>query len=140
MIVQPKLKTSIKGNLFSNKEEKVLYGTVDGRNPAPPQRPWKDDSPVNTNKQWLPWFPSGAVDGFRPSTVSPEVSLVEVTEAPAGHRELRCKRSASASRHARSLCRAGFGETDPPAGKQRMGACARILGRYTHSGVVAKGN
>ena len=24
--------------------------TVDGRNPAPPQRPWKDDSPVNTNK------------------------------------------------------------------------------------------
>ena len=31
--------------------------TVDGRNPAPPQRPWKDDLPVNTNKQW---FPSGA--------------------------------------------------------------------------------
>ena len=31
---------------------------------APPQRPWKDDFPVKTNKEW---FPSGA--GFRPSTV-----------------------------------------------------------------------
>ena len=28
--------------------------TVDGRNPAPPEKPWNDDSPVNTNKQWLP--------------------------------------------------------------------------------------
>ena len=35
--------------------------TVDGRNPAPPQRPWKVDSPVNTNEQWFqPWLPSGA--------------------------------------------------------------------------------
>ena len=32
----------------------VLIITVDGRNPAPPQRPWKDDCPVNTNKQWFP--------------------------------------------------------------------------------------
>ena len=24
--------------------------TVDGRNPAPPMKPWNDDSPVNTNK------------------------------------------------------------------------------------------
>ena len=28
--------------------------TVDGRNPTPPKKPWNDDSPVNTNKQWLP--------------------------------------------------------------------------------------
>ena len=28
--------------------------TVDGRNPAPPKKPWNDDSPVNTNKQWFP--------------------------------------------------------------------------------------
>ena len=28
--------------------------TVDGRNFAPPKKPWNDDSPVNTNKQWLP--------------------------------------------------------------------------------------
>ena len=28
--------------------------TVDGRNPAPPKKPRNDDSPVNTNKQWLP--------------------------------------------------------------------------------------
>ena len=42
---------------------------MDGRNPAPPQRPWNDDSPVNTNKPWLqPWFKSGA--GFCPSTVA----------------------------------------------------------------------
>ena len=27
---------------------------MDGRNPAPPKRPWRDDSPVNTNKQWFP--------------------------------------------------------------------------------------
>ena len=25
--------------------------TVDGRNPAPPKKPWNDDSPANTNKQ-----------------------------------------------------------------------------------------
>ena len=30
---------------------------------APPKKPWNDESPVNTNKQW---FPNGA--GFRPST------------------------------------------------------------------------
>ena len=28
--------------------------TVDGRNPAPPQKPWNGDLPVKTNKQWLP--------------------------------------------------------------------------------------
>ena len=27
--------------------------TVDRRNPAPPKKPWNDDSPVNTNKQWF---------------------------------------------------------------------------------------
>ena len=26
---------------------------MDGRNPAPPKKPWNDDSPLNTNKQWL---------------------------------------------------------------------------------------
>ena len=31
--------------------------TVDGRNPAPPKKPWNDDSHVNTNKPWFqPWF------------------------------------------------------------------------------------
>ena len=28
--------------------------TVDGRNPAPPKKPWNDDSPVKTNEQWFP--------------------------------------------------------------------------------------
>ena len=38
--------------------------TVDGRNPAPPRKPWNDD----TNKPLgFPWIRSGA--GFRPSTV-----------------------------------------------------------------------
>ena len=41
--------------------------TVDGRNPAPPKKPWNDESPVNTNQQWFRMFFSGA--GFRPSTV-----------------------------------------------------------------------
>ena len=26
--------------------------TVDGRNPGPPKKPWKDDSPSNTNKRY----------------------------------------------------------------------------------------
>ena len=28
--------------------------TVDGRNPAPPEKPGNHDFPVNTNKQWFP--------------------------------------------------------------------------------------
>ena len=28
--------------------------TVDGRNPAPPKKPWNDDSLVNDNQQWFP--------------------------------------------------------------------------------------
>ena len=28
---------------------------------APPKKPWNDDSPVNTNKQWFPSFPSAAL-------------------------------------------------------------------------------
>ena len=28
--------------------------TVDGQNPAPPKKPWNNDSPVNTNKQRFP--------------------------------------------------------------------------------------
>ena len=27
--------------------------TVDGQNPAPPKKPWNDDSSVNTHKQWF---------------------------------------------------------------------------------------
>ena len=27
---------------------------MDEGNPAPPKKPWKDDSPVNTNNQWFP--------------------------------------------------------------------------------------
>ena len=34
--------------------------SVDGRNPAPPKKPWNDDSPNNG----VPWFPPGA-NGFR---------------------------------------------------------------------------
>ena len=26
---------------------------MDGRNPAPPKKPWNDDSPVNANEQWF---------------------------------------------------------------------------------------
>ena len=29
-------------------------GTVEGRNPAPPKKRWKDESSVNPNKQWFP--------------------------------------------------------------------------------------
>ena len=40
---------------------------MDGRNPAPPKKPWHDDSPVNTNKQRFPMVSSGA--GICPPTV-----------------------------------------------------------------------
>ena len=39
--------------------------TVDGRNPAPPKKPWNDDSPANTN---TPWVSHGFEAGCRPST------------------------------------------------------------------------
>ena len=46
------------GTIVLKKQLVVLFSqlkaTVDGRNPVPPQRPWKDDSPANTNKQWFP--------------------------------------------------------------------------------------
>ena len=32
--------------------------TVDGRNPAPPKKPWNDDSHVNDDKQWFPMVSS----------------------------------------------------------------------------------
>ena len=32
---------------------KMHIHTVDGRNPAPPGKPWDAASPVNTNKQWF---------------------------------------------------------------------------------------
>ena len=36
---------------------------------APPEKPWNDDSPVNTNEQWdSPWFHSGAKWISQPST------------------------------------------------------------------------
>ena len=41
--------------------------TVDGQTPAPPKKPWNDDSPVNTNNCGFPGFQSGA--GFRLPTV-----------------------------------------------------------------------
>ena len=37
-----------------NKTCRRLKATVDGRNPAPPKKPWNDESNVNTNKQWFP--------------------------------------------------------------------------------------
>ena len=57
--------------LFHLPQEPIYFSnrppTVDGRNPPSPTKPWNDDSLVNTNNQWNPWFQSGA--GFRPSTV-----------------------------------------------------------------------
>ena len=32
----------------------LLFDTVDGRNLAPPNKPWNDDSPVNTNNKSFP--------------------------------------------------------------------------------------
>ena len=49
----------------------ILQGlSVDGRNPAPPKKPWKDDSPVHGSNQWLPMVPSGVI--FRPSSMALE--------------------------------------------------------------------
>ena len=38
---------------------------MDGQNPAPPKKPWKDDSPVNNNKLWLPMVSSTVGVCFR---------------------------------------------------------------------------
>ena len=45
-----------------------LSHTVDGRNPAPSEKPWIDDSPVNTKQKKVPRGFSGGA-GFRPCTV-----------------------------------------------------------------------
>ena len=37
----------------------VFRHTVDGQNPAPPKKPWNDDSPIPTNNDF-PWFQGGA--------------------------------------------------------------------------------
>ena len=37
--------------------------TVDGRNHAPPKKPWDNDCPANTKKQWFPVV-SKAVQDF----------------------------------------------------------------------------
>ena len=72
--------------------------TVDGRNPAPPQRAWKDDSPVNTNKEWLPmvskwcrkWPPqllpplSPPVPSLAPRREVPRSLVVSLWAPPAG--------------------------------------------------------
>ena len=41
----------LKASHFSCRTESAP--TMDGRNPAPPKKPWNDDSPANTNKQWF---------------------------------------------------------------------------------------
>ena len=40
--------------------------TVDGRNPASPEKPWNDGSPVNANKQWLPMVSQVVQDFVHP--------------------------------------------------------------------------
>ena len=55
MFGQTKSGTVFLYNMFGQ----TAYGTgsehtVDGRNPAPPKKPWNDDSLVNANKQWFP--------------------------------------------------------------------------------------
>ena len=53
--------------MLGNPEGSLSNPTVDGRNPAPPKKPWNHDSLVNANRRsGLSWFPSS---GFRPSTV-----------------------------------------------------------------------
>ena len=42
-----------------------VLATVDGRNPAPPKKPFDDDSPANPTSNDFPLFQGGA--GFRPS-------------------------------------------------------------------------
>ena len=65
---------------------------------APPKKPWNDESPVNTNKQWIqPWFASGA--GFRPSTAVwvSSSSSQETLWAPLFDRRLLLSATASGS-------------------------------------------
>ena len=46
------------------KERQKGVPTVDGRNPAPPKKPWGDAAPVNTNKQWFAMVSKRVVQDF----------------------------------------------------------------------------
>ena len=57
---------------------------VDGRTFAPPEKPWNDGSPVNTNKHWLPmvskWY------AFHPQYQAPRAPKRPATGRNAGDR------------------------------------------------------
>ena len=54
--------------------------TVDGRSPASPKKPWSDDSPINTNKQWFPRGFKVVRNGFRLS--APNISGPRASHGP----------------------------------------------------------
>ena len=60
--------------------------TVDGRNPAPPKKPWNDDSPANTNKPYgFPFSVRGAKRMSQPSTVGILVNPANQGETARGN-------------------------------------------------------
>ena len=90
--------------------------TVDGRNPAPPKKPWNDDSNVNTNEQWLPCE--------RISSIHSLVSFKEIKDPAASGENRGSRRCTSASKKAprrsgrRSLTREG---ANPGCHPRRIG-------------------
>ena len=66
--------------------------TVDGRNPAPPKKPWKDDPPGNTNEQCFPHGLKEVQDSVHPQPVGEPPLFVSTSTAL----QSWCARGASA--------------------------------------------
>ena len=87
--------------------------TTDGRNPAPPKKPWNVDSPVNTNKQWCqPWLLKWCETDFATihsialGTVAKRYRGQELHLVPSNHRRRALSLfSGSMTQVARMLCR-----------------------------------
>ena len=61
---------------------------VDGRNPAPPKKPWNDDSLVNTNQQWFPMVSKWSDMDFVTVPRNDQVQF-SCSQRPSAHKETR---------------------------------------------------
>ena len=85
-------------------------GTVDGRNPAPPKKPWNDDSLENTNKQGFPIV----------SKWCRILSIHCVTRVPSRHSQPRTPVPGMASAEAGKRSRCRHPETEGHAKRSPM--------------------
>ena len=95
---------------------------MDGQNPAPPKKPWNDDSPENTNKQGFPMGSKWVRIGFRPSTVVHVCRWPQARGLPFG---LPGPGPQRAGAFRRRLAGAGAAAADAPQGRRGAAPAAR---------------